>query len=185
MIVFVSGCVQEEKQVEKQEEKPKIEERYFPGWAPAPLGLAITPDGKTAYIPFGLDDALLVVNLSTFAVIDSIDVSEAGNMLLLTATVLGPDGKKLYVSNYGTKNVMVVDTENKRVEKVLPLNPLHAAAIAISRDGSKAYAPSKDGGLYVINTLDNSYNRIFIPGVIFGPVVPSSSNPELVYWPTS
>ncbi len=181
LIVFISGCVQEERQVERQEEKPKIEERYFPGWAPGSLGLAITPDGKTAYIPFELDDALLVVNLSTFAIIDSIDVSEAGNMLLSTAAVLSPDGKKLYVSNYGTRNVMVVDTENNRIEKVLPLNPFHAVAIAISRDGSKAYAPSVDGGLYVINTSDNSYNRIFIHGVIFGPVVPSSSNPELVY----
>ncbi len=203
LIVFISGCVERpmerpasynetgvaepaEKTADYNEtnlaepvEKPA--ERYFPGWAPASLGLAITPDGKTAYIPFELDDALLVVDLSTFAVIDSIDVSEAGNMLLSTAAVLSPDGKKLYVSNYGTRNVMVVDTENNRVEAVLPLNPFHAVAIAISRDGSKAYAPSVDGGLYVINTSDNSYDRIFIPGVIFGPVVPSSSNPELVY----
>ena len=157
-------------------------EKYFPGWTPGILGLAISPDGKTAYIPFELDDALLVVDLSTLTITDSIDVSPAGNMLSSSAAVLSPDGKRLYISNEGAKNVMVVNTETKRVEKVLPIKPLHATAITISKDGSNVYLPSsEDGALYVINTSDNSYRRIFIPGVIFGPVVPSSGNPDLLY----
>jgi len=156
-------------------------ESHFSGWAPSQLGLAITPDGKTAYIPFSLDDALLVVDLSTFIVTDSIDVSAAGNMLQSQSAVLTPDGKKLYVSNYGTKNVMAVNTKNKRVEKVLPIKPLHAVAITTSRDGSKAYIPSEDGGLYIINTSDDSYRSISIPGVTFGPVALSPSNPDLLY----
>ena len=122
------------------------------------------------------------MNLSTFTIIDSIDVSAAGNMLFSSAVVLTPDGKKLYVSNDGgAKNVMVVNTENKTVEKVLPLNPLFAVTITISKDGSKVYVPSVDSGLYIINTSDDSYRQIFIPGVIFGPVVPSSNNPDLLY----
>ena len=157
-------------------------EKYFPGWLPAQSGLTISSDGKTAYIPFELDDALSVVDLSTFTVTDSIDVSPAGIMLSSSAAVLSLDGKKLYVSNEGTKNVMVINTETKRVEKVLPIKPLHATAITISKDGSKVYLPSsEDGALYVINASDNSYRRIFIPGIIFGPVVPSSSNPDLLY----
>ncbi len=156
-------------------------ENWFSGYSPGLLGLVVTPDGKTGYIPFESDDALLVVDLSTFTIIDSIDVSAAGNMLVSTATILSPDEKRLYVSNYGAMNVMVVNTENRSVEKVLPLKPLYAVAITISRDGSKAYIPSEDGGLYIINTLDNSYQRIFVPGVIFGPVVPSRSNPDLLY----
>ena len=154
--------------------------QYFPGWAPGILGLAITPDGKTAYIPFNLDDALLVVDLSTFTVKNSINVSAAGNMLFSNATVLTPDGKKLYVANEGAKNVMVVNTENKRVEKVLPLIPLHAAAPAVSQDGSRVYIPGENG-LYIVNTSDDSYRYIFVPNVIFGPVAPSPSNPNLLY----
>lgn len=159
----------------------KPAELQFPGFAPGNLGLAITSDGKTAYIPFASDDSLLVVDLQTFTVTDSIDVSAAGSMLVSAAVVLSPDGKKLYVSNEGTKNVMVVDTESKRIEKVLPIEPLHSTAIAISKDGSKAYIPSDGGGLYVINTSNYSYRQILIPGVIFGPVVPSLSNPDLLY----
>ncbi len=155
--------------------------QYFPGWAPGILGLAITPDGKTAYISFNLDDVLLEVDLSTFTVTSSIDVSSAGNMLFSNAAVLTPDGKKLYVANFGTKNIMVINTWNKRVEKVLPLRPLHATATAVSQDGSKAYIPSVNGGLYVINTSDDSYQYIFVPNVIFGPVAPSPSNSNLLY----
>lgn len=160
---------------------PAAVENYFSGYSPGELGLAITSDGKRAYITFASDDALLVVDLSTFNVINSIDVSAAGNMLVSNAAVLSPDGKKLYVSNYGTRNMMVVDTENKRVEKVLPLKPKSATAISISRDGSKAYVTSEKDGLYIINTSDYSYSRIFLPGVIFGPVVPSPSNSDLLY----
>jgi len=155
-------------------------ESHFSGWAPSQLGLAITPDGKTAYIPFSLDDALLVMDLPTFTVIDSIDVSAAGMMLASSVASLTPDGKKLYVSNMGTKNVMAVNTENKRVEKVLPLDP-KPVAITTSRDGGEAYIPSQDGGLYIINTSNDSYRRVFIPGVIFGPVALSPSNPDLLY----
>lgn len=157
-------------------------EKYFPGWLPAQSGLTISSDGKTAYIPFELDDALLVVDLSTLTITDSIDVSPAGNMLSSSAAVLSPDGKRIYISNEGTKNVMVVNTETKQIEKVLPIKPLHATAISISKDGSKVYLPSsEDGALYVIDTSDNSYRRIFIPGVIFGPVVPSRNDPDLLY----
>ncbi|MFA4872075.1 MAG: hypothetical protein WC610_03415 [Patescibacteria group bacterium] len=155
-------------------------EKYFPGWAPGTLGLAISSDGKTAYIPFNLDDALLVVDLSTFTVKDSIDVSAAGSMLFSNAAVLTPDGKKLYVANEGAGNVMVVNTETRRVEKVLPIKPLHAAVPAVSRDGSKVYMPGENG-LYIVNTSDNSYQYVFVPNVIFGPVVPSPSNPNLLY----
>lgn len=154
---------------------------YLQGWAPGPLGLAITPDGKTAYVSFSLDDSVLVVDLETLTINDSIDVSAAGIQLGSGTALLSLDGKKLYVSNYATKNVMVVDTSNKQVSKVLPLQPLFAVALAVSPDGSKVYVSSEDGGLYIVSTADDSYQRIYIPGVIFGPIAPSHNNPNLVY----
>lgn len=160
---------------------PPAVENYFQGWSPGALGLAITPDGKTAYISFEQEDTVLEVDLSTFTVIGSVDVSAAGNMLTSSAAVLTPDGKKLYVNNGGTRNVMVVNTEDKRVENVLPLRPVHAAAIAISQDGSKAYVPSDDGAMFIINVADDSYQRVWVPGVCFRAATPSPSNPDLVY----
>jgi len=159
----------------------KTVEQNFPGWTPADLGLAISSDGKKAYITFASDDALLSVNLSTFKVIDSINISAAGNMIFSGNAALTPDGKKLYVANPGARNVMIIDTENKSVEKVFPIAPLFAVPIFISQDGSKAYVTSTNGGLFIINTSDYSYKRIFIGGIIFGPVVPSPSNPDLLY----
>lgn len=151
------------------------------GWAPGSLGLAITPDGKTAYIPFELDDALLVVDLTTFTITHSIDVSAAGNMLFSNTATLIEDGKKLYVSNYATQNVIVVSTDSNVVEDILPLQPLFASAVTTSLNGAKVYISSEDGGLYVVNVSDNSYQRIFVPGICFGPVAPSPTNPDLLY----
>ena len=154
---------------------------YPQGWAPGNLGLAITPDGKTAYVSFSLDDSLLVVDLTKFTISDSIDVSAAGIQLDSGPALLSLDGKKLYVSNYATKNVMVVDTSNKQVSKVLPLQPMFAVALAMSPDGSKVYVPCEDGGLYIVSTADDSYQRIYIPGVLFGPIATSLNNPNLLY----
>ena len=151
---------------------------YLQGWAPGSLGLAITPDGKTAYVSFSLDDSLLVVDLAKFIISDSIDVSAAGIQLNSGPALLSLDGKKLYVSNYAAGNVMVVDTSNKQVSKVLPLQP---GALAMSPDGSKVYVPRDDGGLYIVSTADDSYQRFYIPGVLFGPIAPSLKNPNLLY----
>jgi len=154
---------------------------YPQGYAPGNLGLAITPDGKTAYVSFSLDDSLLVVDLTKFTISDSIDVSPAGIQLDSGPALLSLDGKKLYVSNYATKNVMVVDTSNKQVSIVLPLQPMFAVALAMSPDGSKVYVSCEDGGLYIVSTADDSYQRIYIPGVLFGPIAPSLNNPNLLY----
>lgn len=170
----------------KPAEKPVegIEEQIesnWPGWAPADLGLAVSPDGQTAYIPFNLDDALLILNLSTFKVIDSINVSAAGKMLFSNNAILTQDGKRLYIANAGTRNVMVINTEDRSIEKVFPIKALWAVPTSMSQDGSKAYITSEDSGLNIINTSDNSYYQISIPGLIFGPVVPSRKNPDLLY----
>jgi YVTN family beta-propeller protein len=153
------------------------------GWAPGFLGLAITSDGKTAYVPFSQDDSLLVADLSTFSVIDSIDVSSAGNQLDSGSAILTPDEKKLYVSNYAAGNVMVIDTAGKKVKSVLPLKPAGYIASSISLDGSRVYVPAADGGLYIINTVDDTYERVFVPGVIFGPVSQSRKDPDILYTP--
>jgi YVTN family beta-propeller protein len=154
---------------------------YLQGWAPGNLGLAISPDGKTAYVSFSLDDALLVVDLATLTITDSVDVSAAGIQINSASALMTLDGKKLYVSNPGAKNVMVVDTRNNKVTEVLPLTPDYSVALVESPDGTKVYIPSVNGGLYVVNTTDDSYQQIFIPGVLFGPIAPSRKDPNLLF----
>lgn len=153
----------------------------YQGWAPSQLGLSISPDGKEAYVPFELDDALLVVDLDSLQTIDTIDLSPAGQMLTSSATALTPDGKWLYLSNFATGNVIVVDTQAREVKEVLPLKPVHAMSIAISGDGRQVYIPCREGGLYVVNTADNSYHLFQIEGYRFGPVGVARDDPDRIY----
>lgn len=177
--LFISGHVK--KRSEKPAESPPIVNYYSSTWSPSPLGLAITSDGGKAYIPFSQEDTLLVVNLLTFTVIDSIDVSAAGRVLGSGSAVLTPDGKKLYVANGGTQNITVVNTENKRVEKVLPIDPSFLSAIVLSRDGSKAYVPSFGGRISIINVVDDSYQNVVVPDVGYSAIATSPSNPDILY----
>jgi len=64
--------------------------------AHAPGPLAISPDGRTAYVlTGGLDDTVLVVDLQRRAVTDSISVGP-----LPSAIALSPDGSTAYVSSW-------------------------------------------------------------------------------------
>jgi YVTN family beta-propeller protein len=156
-------------------------QRSFSGWSPGFLGLAVAPDGKTAYVPFSQDDALLVVDLSNYAITASIDVSAAGDQLDSGGAVLTPDGKKLYVSNYGAGNVMVINTEKREVLRVLPIAPSAPTASTLSADESRVYIPAADGGLYIVDTTNDTYEHIAKPGVSFGPVAVSTSRPDVLY----
>jgi DNA-binding beta-propeller fold protein YncE len=148
------------------------------GWAPS--GLAITQDGKKAYVSFSLDDSLLVVNLTTFTITESIDVSAAGTMLLSGSAALFANDSKLAVANPGTKNVMIVDTKNDCIEAVLPIGPCYGACISVSHDGNRVYIEN-GSDLYIINGSDDSYRRISIPGVCFERVEPSAIDSSLLY----
>jgi len=153
----------------------------FFSWSPGPLGLAIARDGKTAYLSFCFEDSLLVVDLSTFTTVKSIDVSSAGSMLCSGSAVLSQDESKLFVVNMGPRNLMIVNTKSNEVEEVLPIDP-NGSQDCISADPNEtAVYIASSSGLYIINTLDNSYARIFIPSVQFESVKPSIRNPGLLY----
>jgi len=183
--LIYQNILQPQPEREVEEEKPAeispIVNYYSSALGPGPRGLAITPDGEKAYVSFNQEDTLLVVNLSTFTVTDSINVSAAGTILVSSSAVLTPDGKKLYVSNDGTKNIMVVNTENKCIEKVLPIDPWVSTAIAVSRDGSRAYVPSSGGVVSIINVADDSYQHFSVPDVEFKAVAASPRNPDILY----
>lgn len=153
--------------------------RYY-GWAPGRQGLAITPDGKTAYVSFNLDDALLRVDLPTMTVTGSVDVSKAGTQLFSESVLVTPDGSKVYVANSGYGNVMVIDANEMKIITVLPIKPSYVA-MSMSKDGSEVYIPSQDGSLNVVNVADDSCTRINVPGIVFGTVCPSPQNPHIIY----
>ena len=149
------------------------------GMAPGLLGLAIKPDGKTAYIPFSLDDAVLVIDLQNFSIKGCIDVSSAGSLLLSTAARITPDGRYVLIANYGAGNIMVIDTSSNTVTEILPIEPKWGDCLHISNDGNKAYVAGLDRRLHIININNFSYTEI--PNIFVDTAIPSKLNPDIVY----
>lgn len=85
------------------------------GFGPGARSLAITRDGKTAYVAFGLSDTLLNIDLTTGEIAGAIDVSPAGFLLQSDLTGLSPDGRWLVIANNGSSNMLVVDTAAQSV----------------------------------------------------------------------
>ena len=85
------------------------------GYGAGSRSLAITRDGKTAYVAFGLSDTLLNIDLTTGEIAGAIDVSPAGFLLQSDLTGLSPDGRWLVIANNGSSNMLVVDTAAQSV----------------------------------------------------------------------
>jgi len=116
----------------------------------APIRLAVTPDGKRAYIAIRTPD-----NTGTVSVLDA-----ATNTLVATETVtdffiagvaITPDGKQAYVANSGNANaVTVLDTATNTVLAEIPQR--ESIDLAFAPDGKHAYVTDFDG-VSVIDTI--------------------------------
>ena len=149
------------------------------GSDPGDLGLAISPDGKTAYVAFSSVDVILMVDLRQGAVRSAIDVSAAGVMLGSNQAVLSADGKLLFVANNGTGNVTVIDTAQERVKQVLPVAATYRDCLKASAQG-KVYIGT-GGGLAVVDCNDLSYRILRVSGVGFNSIALSASRANLLY----
>jgi len=149
------------------------------GSDPGRLGLAVSPDGKTAYVTFSSADVVLVVDLQQGAVRSAIDVSAAGVMLGSETAVLSADGKLLFVANHGTENVTVIDTAQERVKQVLPVNAFYGDCLKASAQG-KAYI-GVGGGLAVVDCKDLTYKILQVSGVTLSSIALSPTRANLLY----
>ena len=149
------------------------------GSDPGRLGLAISPDGKTAYVTFSSADVVLVVDLLQGAVRSAIDVSAAGVMLGSETAELSADGKLLFVANHGTENVTVIDTAQERVKQVLPVNAFYGDCIKASAQG-KVYI-GVGGGLAIVDCKDLTYKILQVSGVTLSSIALSPTRANLLY----
>ena len=149
------------------------------GADPARLGLAISPDGKTAYAAFYSADVVLVVDLRQGVVRSAIDISAAGMMLGSSQAVLSADGRLLFLANHGVGKVTVIDTALERVKQVLPLSAFHGDCVKASAQG-KVYVGCGDG-LAVIDCNDLSYRTLRLSGMTPTAIALSPSRTNLLY----
>ena len=115
---------------------------------------AITPDGKTLYLPFREEDSWWVINAADGAVITKIpvakgknyDVNPIGNPVGAHNTWPSPDGKRMYFEVLTVPYVFIADTAtNKLIGKVGPFTK-GVRPFAVSDDETRVYA-SVDGFL--------------------------------------
>lgn len=105
-----------------------------------PKGVAVSPDGKTAYAVNWAGDTISVVDLVTQAVTATIPVGGVPRWIALTR-----DGKTGLVTNFRGKSLSVLDLEkNVETRKIYGIqNPRH---IAMNADDSIAYVTDREGG---------------------------------------
>lgn len=143
------------------------------GQSQGPLQVAVSPDENELYISAQLAHQMLVVDLVNGVVASQIPV---GNNPW--HPVFLPSGEKLYVGNFGSNSVSVINTISRIVEHTITGNGLaQPHGIAVSNDGlyvfvsnrntSKAYTPRYDfgdnsdvGTVTVINTSTNIIEKI-------------------------
>ncbi len=115
---------------------------------------AITPDGKTLYLPFREEDSWWVINAADGAVITKIpvakgknyDVNPIGNPVGAHNTWPSPDGKRMYFEVLTIPYVFIADTAtNKLIGKAGPFTK-GVRPFAVNDDETRVYA-SVDGFL--------------------------------------
>jgi YVTN family beta-propeller protein len=116
--------------------------------------VTVTPySGKTyAYIANRDDDNVSVIDVSSGKVEETISVGDSPH-----GTAVTSDGTKVYVANYQSGTISVIDRVNKKVWDItIGGNPY---ALCISPDNSRVYVTMHNNNIVsVINTADNSVN---------------------------
>ena len=124
-----------------------------------PEGIAITPDGKRAYVTNFGSDTVSVIDTSTNLVIATIVGPNGfggivpGGFMRPQSVAITPDGKRAYVTGSISDTVSVIDTISNTLETAgLPiLVGSFPTGVAITPDGNFAY---------VANLFDNSVSVI-------------------------
>jgi YVTN family beta-propeller protein len=112
-----------------------------------PASVAITPDGKYAYVADVFGESVSVIETGLRRKVGEI---EGGNEPFGIA--ISPDGKYAYVTDRGSKEVSVISTATKEVVKTIPVGE-GPTGVAISPTGKFAYVTDHgDGEVEVIDT---------------------------------
>ena len=118
-------------------------------------GIAITPNGKTAYVANSWGVNVSVIDTATNTVTDTVKVGSDPD-----GVAISPDGKKVYVTNSGSNNVSVIDTDTNTVIATVPVGNW-PEGIAVTPDGKKVYVANygnittPDDTVSIIDTATN------------------------------
>jgi YVTN family beta-propeller protein len=120
-----------------------------------PTAIAITPDGKLAYVASQLSDSISVIDTTTDAVSATITLPDAEGFAHLAVS---PDGQRLYATVLTGNSILVIDTvSNTVVDPAIDVG-FNPAGIAVSPDGNLVYVTDAgaSGGVAVIDAAAGS-----------------------------
>ena len=112
-----------------------------------PSAVAISPDGKRAYVTNQADFTVSVVDTASLSVTATIPINDAGGP---DGIAVAPDGSRAYVTTLGN-NVWIIDTAKNAAVASVPI--CCGAGVAVAPDGKHVYVLS--GSVYVIATATN------------------------------
>jgi YVTN family beta-propeller protein len=134
-----------------------------------PRYIAVTPDGKKAYVSNQWSNNTTVINLDTVQVKTTINVGADRSAIAIT-----PNGKKAYITLPGSyvgfqfnNRVAVIDVEKDLVLSDIEVH-IEPLTIAVDPDGTRAYVPDGNANgmnpseVHVIDTINDVYLRPII-----------------------
>ena len=123
-----------------------------------PFGLAVSPDGGTAYVANNGDSTVSVIDTATNTVTTTINITGPPARYTPFGVALSPTQAKAYVTNAGHDEVFVIDTATNAVSTTITVGG-DPHQVALSPDGGTAYVNNSDGvpgSLSVIETATNT-----------------------------
>ncbi len=125
-----------------------------------PTGEAISPDGTKVYVANQGTNTISVINTSTNTVIGSIAIGPPYNSQDYgdepTGLAFSPDGRRLYVTNFGKNTVSVLTVSNNQTIATIAVG-LEPYGVSVNADGTRAYVANRtSNNISVINTATNT-----------------------------
>lgn len=141
-----------------------------------PWSVAISNDGKTAYVTSIFNTDVTIIDTATGDVITTIPLSSGSTPAYLAVS---PNGTPVYVANFTTPGaISVIDADNQLGTPIAVGN--NSRDVAFSPDGSTAYTANTSGSISVINVADGAVSPLTLPaGVIPRSLVVSADGTAL------
>jgi YVTN family beta-propeller protein len=120
-----------------------------------PTAIAISPDGKLAYVASELSDTISVIETATDAVSATITLPNGEG---IAHVAVSPDGQRVYATVLAGNSVFVIDTSTNTVLDPAIDVGFNPAGIAVSPDGNLIYVTDAgaSGGVAVIEAASGT-----------------------------
>jgi YVTN family beta-propeller protein len=140
----------------------------------------IGPKNKLLYVTTELSNSIAVIDPKTFKILEFIPTGQSESHML----VISSQGRYGYTANVGPGTVSVIDLQEKKVEKIIPISKV-TQRISISPDDKWVFtADQTTPRLAVIDTEKREVSRwIDLPGVGYGTAPTPDGNWLLVALP--